>query len=101
MVYSGESDTDTGQVITPAIALSPIKSSMLTAIGYDAASHTLRIQYPNGALWDYADVPADVYEALQQTVVKAESVGKYVAAKVKPVYRATKVIEPVEAPPAN
>ena len=32
---------------------------------YDAQTHTLRIMYVSGIVYDYKDVPADVYEAMK------------------------------------
>jgi hypothetical protein len=42
----------------------PLESEALAAVGYDAASRTLRIRFEHGGLYDYFDVPADVYEGL-------------------------------------
>lgn len=52
--------------------MTPVKSSNIKAIGYDAKSHTLTVQFNSGT-YDYHGVPADVHSAL----MKAESVGSH------------------------
>ena len=39
-------------------------SKTLESAGYDPASHTLRVRFRHGGLYDYLDVPAEVYEGL-------------------------------------
>ena len=62
-------------------------SSMLKQAEYAPTARLLHLTYKDGATWDYEDVPPDVWAAMKA----AESVGKFVAAKIKPVYKATKV----------
>ncbi len=38
---------------------------------YDADSRTLRIVYVSGNVYDYKDVPPEVYEAMKASVSKA------------------------------
>lgn len=55
------------------IALTPVDSSNLSAIGYDAATRTLRIEFKGGKsprTYDYHDVPAETYAALQDAPSK-------------------------------
>jgi hypothetical protein len=42
----------------------PLESEALAAAGYDAATRTLRLRFEHGGLYDYFDVPPDVYEGL-------------------------------------
>lgn len=68
------------------IPLTPIKSSMIQAHGYDQASRTMRVQYANGAVHDYADVPFEKYHAF----TGAQSPGGYFNKKIKPHHTSTK-----------
>ncbi|WP_139923227.1 KTSC domain-containing protein [Hymenobacter sp. DG01] len=49
----------------------PIRSSSLKAVGYNAATLTLEIEYRHGGLVRYTGVPAATYEALLQVPGKA------------------------------
>ncbi|THG33534.1 KTSC domain-containing protein [Naasia lichenicola] len=41
-----------------------VESDSLRAVGYDHGTGTLRVAFRNGGLYDYYDVPADLFEAL-------------------------------------
>lgn len=43
------------------------------SVGYSEAQETLEIEFPNGAVYQYYGVPAQVYEQL----MNAESHGRY------------------------
>jgi len=60
--------------------LTPIKSSAISAHGYDPASETLHLQFASGGTYSYPGVPPEKYAALQA----AESAGKYVAQHIRP-----------------
>ena len=62
-------------------------SSNITSIGYDHNSETLEIEFHNGGVYQYFDVPQGVYEGL----MAADSYGSYLAANVKGVFRFSKV----------
>ncbi|UOQ76714.1 KTSC domain-containing protein [Hymenobacter sp. 5516J-16] len=49
----------------------PIRSTSLKAVGYDAATLTLEIEYRHGGLVRYTGVPAAIYEALLHIPGKA------------------------------
>lgn len=53
------------------IAMQHVESSNLDAIGYDLGSKTLRVAFRNGGVYDYSDVPEEVFT----TLGRAESVG--------------------------
>jgi hypothetical protein len=46
------------------VELIPLPSRAVAAAGYDAGSRTLRILFHHGGLYDYLDVPKDVYDGL-------------------------------------
>ncbi len=50
-----------------------VSSSAIRSVGYDQASNVLEIEFPNGAVYQYYDVPKSVYQGL----MNAESHGRY------------------------
>jgi hypothetical protein len=62
-------------------------SSQIKAIGYNAESQTLHVQFHNGATYEYAEVPPFQWEALKT----ADSVGGHFARAIKGKYETKKV----------
>lgn len=60
----------------------PLTSSNLSAMRYDAETRTLQIRFQSGRTYDYQDVSADVADGLAQ----ADSPGKYFNSSIKGVY---------------
>ncbi len=58
----------------------PVESSSIASIGYDAAEQVLEILFHHGGIYQYFDVPQDVYEAF----ISADSVGQYFTQHMKP-----------------
>lgn len=56
----------------PQIEMVPVSSSMITAIGYDPETETMRVQFRNGAVYELAQVPAAEYDVLSSSA----SIGK-------------------------
>jgi hypothetical protein len=56
-----------------------VESSNIASIGYDPETQTLEIEFKRGGVYQYSDVPADVWEAFQA----AESKGKFFHAEIK------------------
>lgn len=54
---------------------------------YDADSHTLRVVYVSGNVYDYLGVPASVYEQMR----RASSKGIFLNTKIKGHYSFEKV----------
>ena len=71
----------------------PVTSSNIKAIGYDPSTQTLEVEFSNGGVYRYTDVPAQVHADL----MAAESVGRYFAANVRNAFKAERV--PVEHKP--
>ena len=55
------------------IKITPVKSSSIAGIGYDATSSTLAVQFKGGATYHYSGVSA----AAHQSLVSAKSIGKH------------------------
>lgn len=64
-----------------------VSSSNIAAIGYDGDSQTLEIEFLNGGVYQYFDVPQYVHEEL----MNASSHGQYLAQNIKGVYRYSKI----------
>lgn len=64
-----------------------VESSNIESIGYDSKSQTLEIEFLNGSIYQYFDVPQHIYDEL----MSADSHGKYLAASIKGHYRYSKV----------
>ena len=69
------------------MTLSPVVSSNITHIGYDAARRHLYVQFKAAGLYRYADVPLDTVAAF----MAADSVGGYFAHYIKGAYKHTRV----------
>jgi hypothetical protein len=65
--------TKTRSAIVGLVNRLPVKSSNLAAVGYDADSKTLEVEFKTGGVVQFSDVPADKAAALQS----AESPGAY------------------------
>ena len=63
-----------------------VESSQIKSVGYDEESSTLEVEFKNGSVYEYADVPKDVYEGM----MNADSVGRTFNATVKGVYPYTR-----------
>lgn len=65
----------------PPIALEPVESNQVGAIGYDEATKTLAVQFRRGAraIYHYPNVERETFEAFKG----AESIGGYFAANLK------------------
>ena len=61
----------------------PVSSSNISSVGFDADTLTLEIEFTNGNIYQYFDVPSTVYEELLQ----ADSKGQFLSTQIKGVYR--------------
>lgn len=62
----------------------PLNSSNLASVGYDASSLTLEVEFKDGGVYQYFDVPPSEYEALMQAT---SSHGKYFISNIRTIYR--------------
>lgn len=65
----------------PPIALEPVESNQVGAIGYDEATQTLAVQFKRGAraIYHYPGVTRETFEAFKG----AESIGTYFGQNIK------------------
>lgn len=64
-----------------------VTSSNIASIGYDANSQTLEVEFLNGGVYQYFDVPQYIYDG----IMNADSHGQYLAQNIKGAYRYSKV----------
>jgi hypothetical protein len=57
----------------------PVSSSNLRAVGYDADTRTLEVEFLNGGLYSYSNVPLTIHAGL----MSASSHGSYFDAHIK------------------
>jgi len=72
------------------IDMQPVESSQIAAVGFDSAENILAVQFKNGGLYHYHEVPPEKFAAL----VQSESVGKFHAQHIKGAHRFEKVETP-------
>lgn len=60
-----------------------VSSSLLASIGYDAENEILEVEFNHGGVYQYFDVPEDVYEEL----MNAPSHGVYFSANIRNDYQ--------------
>lgn len=63
-----------------------VRSSNISAVGYDPDSRTLRVRFHGDAEWDYSSVPPETFKAM----VEAESIGKHFRQNIKANYACNK-----------
>ncbi len=64
-----------------------VESSNLNSVGYDPKTKTLEIEFHEGGVYQYFDVPADIHQEL----ISAPSKGKYHHKFIKNVYSFQKI----------
>jgi hypothetical protein len=65
----------------------PVSSSNIASIGYDAKTLTLEVEFRDGSIYQYFDVPETVY----QEFMRASSKGRFLHANIKGNYRYARV----------
>jgi hypothetical protein len=60
---------------------------MMASVGYDEEERTLEIEFRTGDVYEYLDVPPDVFRALRVTASK----GRLFNARIEGVYRSVQV----------
>lgn len=64
-----------------------VDSSSLRSIGYDAASLTLEVEFRNGSVYQYANVPTELWTRFR----RAESMGKFFQDHVRDQFETMRV----------
>jgi len=64
-----------------------VASSTLNSVGYDSQTMTLELEFTSGDVYQYFDVPVEVYLKLRQS----ESPGRFFNERIKENYRFIKL----------
>lgn len=64
-----------------------VASSTILSAGYEAASETLEIEFKNGGIYQYYNVPESIY----QSFATSDSKGKFLHVYIKPTYPCSRV----------
>ena len=65
----------------------PVISSNLASVGYDPQTLTLEVEFSDGSIYQYFDVPETIFESLMQ----ANSKGSFLATQIKHYFRYTRI----------
>ncbi len=77
----------TVEPITSHIRREAIASSALNAVGYSKSLHALEIEFRDGLIYRYLEVPATIYREL----LSADSKARFYNRKIRGKYRALRV----------
>jgi hypothetical protein len=61
----------------------PLSSSNILSAGYEPTTLTLEVEFTNGHIYQYFDVPQHIYDALIET----ESPGHFLNSAIKGMFR--------------
>jgi len=64
-----------------------VSSSNIASVGYDAEKQILEIEFQHGAVFQYFDVPKEVYDDLMQ----AASIGSFFMYNIKDEFKSQKI----------
>lgn len=96
IVLAEPSETDSSAIVSH-IPREHVQSSGLASVGYSKRRHILEIEFTNGAVYRYIDVPPSVYRDL----ISSESKTRYYALNIKRNYRAVRVRPRIKGKSAN
>ena len=65
----------------------PVDSSSVVSVGYSPTKYILEIEFKNGRVYQYKQVPAATHRLLMQ----ATSIGEFVNRVIKPRFEAVRV----------
>ena len=68
------------------VTRTPVSSSNVKSVGHDPDTNTLEVEFKDGSVYHYHDVPKDEYEQL----IAVKSVGGYIHANIKGSYKHSK-----------
>ena len=83
--------------IVSRIPRQPVQSTALASVGYSKRLHVLEIEFTNGAVYRYADVPRSIYRGL----MSAESKARFYNANIKRKFRSMRVRPRTKKPSRN
>lgn len=72
------------------IERTPVESSYIASVGYDAERSIVAVEFKDGSVWHYAGVSAALWEAL----LDSESKGRFFGAQIRGRFEALKMTGP-------
>lgn len=63
-----------------------VKSSAITSFGYEERSRILEIEFKNGSVYRYREVPRQIWEELKRIDSSGASLGAYINANIRDKY---------------
>lgn len=66
-----------------------IDSSVMQKVGHSDEGNILRIVFNSGSIYDYENVPLDVYRSM----IRANSVGRYYHNYIKGAYKSSQIFD--------
>lgn len=73
-------------VVISRIRRQPVESSAVAAIGYSRRLHALEIEFENGAIYRYLDVPGTLYRKLMSAGSKTRFYDEHVRGQYKSLH---------------
>jgi hypothetical protein len=64
-----------------------VSSSSVASVGYDPKTETLELEFHSGSVYEYSEVPPEVFRGLME----APSKGRYFANEIRGQYPSTRV----------
>lgn len=65
----------------------PVKSRILRTVGYDSTAKSLEIEFQNGLVYQFSDVPPKIFKDL----MNSEVIGKYFTDKVRTKFHSKQI----------
>lgn len=65
----------------------PVSSSNLSSVGYDSSAEKLEVEFKNGYVYEYYNVPQVMFEQL----IQAPSVGTFFNANIRNAYACSRL----------
>jgi hypothetical protein len=85
--FADPHEAHNSQPIVSHIPREPVHSTAIGRVGYSKRRHVLEIEFVNGAIYRYLDVPSSVYRDL----ISAESKARFYDFNIKGKYRSARV----------
>lgn len=63
-----------------------VSSSAISSVGYDPKERVLELEFSSGGVYEYYEVPPEVYESL----MSAESKGRFISEQIRGQYPSTR-----------
>ena len=64
-----------------------VASSNIASVGYDSATETLEVEFSSGSIYQYYNIPENMYNQM----IKASSKGKFLHTYIKNAYPYSRV----------